>query len=192
MFVVTMNRKGVKRIIIIACSFVLVCTTLVGGVILLSDDVAQVMADGSTAISVTDIQDISVMFEQYGIKTDVTTGEVSSVVIPSSFDDDFTAFNEIIMEGGGDISRLKSRTVERWKLLTTNRTANDDMVWAIALVRNNDVVGCYLLSEPSGQVHSVNDESLSAPQSVDVIADTVQPVETAETAAEITQPVVAD
>ncbi len=175
MFILTMNRKGVKKVIIVACSLLLVCTTLIGGAILLSDDVTEVMADGSSgAADVNGINDVVKIFEGYGITSDITTGEVSSVVIPSSFDDDFNEFNSIITESGGDLSRLKGETVERWKVLITNRTAKDEIVWGVTLVRNNRSVGSYLLCEPSGQVRSVTDDTMQ------VMAEAQTPTEVAE------------
>ncbi len=173
MFVVTMNRKGVKRLIIIACSLLLVCTTLIGGVILLSDDVTEAMASGdANANAVNGVNDVVKIFDGFGITTDITTAEVSSVVIPADFNDDFVEFNSIIMESGGDISGLKGDTVERWKVLATNRSMKDEIVWAVTLVRNNKAVGCYLLCEPSGQVRSVLDDTMQVMATV--IAQTTE------------------
>ncbi len=172
MFILTMNRKGVKKVIIVACSLLLVCTTLIGGAILLSDDVTEAMANGnSSGVDVNGIGDVAKIFEGYGITTDITTGEVSSVVIPSDFDDDFSEFNSIITESGGDISSLKGDTVERWKILVTNRSSKDEVVWGVTLVRNNRSVGSYLLCEPSGQVRSVMDDTMQ------VMAETEVPAE---------------
>ncbi len=172
MFVVTMTRRMLKRAVIAVCALLLIGTTIVGGVLLFGNDVDEVLAtQGDSSDIVTNIEDVAKQLEGFGILTDVTTGEVSTVMVPKNFDEQFEEFNEIIKMSGGDLSKLKDRSVERWKVLTVNRSAGEEMVWAIMLVRNNKSVGCYLISEPSGQVFSIDDtENVSAPTETVVIA----------------------
>ncbi len=157
MFVVTMTRKTMKRVIIATCALLLVCTTAIGGVLLFGDGATTAMASQDSSEMITNIEDVAKYFEKYGITADITTGEVSTVLVPKKFDDDFEEFNELIKEGGGDLDDMKDRSVERWRILSTNRTFGNELIWAVMLVHNNRSVGCYLMSEPSGQVFAVTD-----------------------------------
>ncbi len=163
MFIITMGRKGMKKAIIIAAGCVLlVVTTVVGGFIFAGNGEAtpaMAQAQRMQDTTVVDIEDVSLLLTSFGVEIDVTSAELSKVSVPDSFDDQFVEFNDILKDSGGDLSGLKGDTVDRWKVLCTNRGMKDETVYAVILVRGNTPVGCYLLCEPSGEVQSVADLS---------------------------------
>ncbi len=179
MFIFTMTGKTLKKAIIVACAVLLVCTTAVGGVLLFGQDSTEVMASQNSEY-VTNIEDVVNELQQFGIICDVSTGEVSTVVVPKKFDEHFEEFNELIKRSGGDLDGVKDKAVERWRVLTVNRTAGEEPVWAVMLIRNNKSVGCYLMAEPSGQVFAIDDaENLTAVQPTGLVTE--QPIDAAPT-----------
>ncbi|MEG2054288.1 MAG: DUF4830 domain-containing protein, partial [Oscillospiraceae bacterium] len=122
MFVMTLNKKAVKKIVV-----VFGCAVLMGAVMLtvakISSPGREVAAagkvDGSTT-TVKSTEDMANFLLGYGIETKLATANVSKVSVPKKWDDDFIAFNEVIAKSGFDLSRLKGKTIEKWVIESPN------------------------------------------------------------------------
>lgn len=158
MFIITLGRKGIKKVAIVAvCCVLLICTTIAAGN-LFPGNTAQstpVMASTVRDYKVESVDDVAILFESFGVGTDITTAEVTSVSVPKKFDETFTRFNEILKESGGDLSRNRGSVVEKWRIVSPGESVKDEVTWAVALVRDGKALGCYFLSEPSGQVKAI-------------------------------------
>ena len=86
------------------------------------------------------------------MEADIASAKVEQVRVPKKWDDSFSAFNEVLRAGGFDLARCRGKTVEKWDLVAPNRSAGDQTVSAILLVRKKQLVGAYLIARPSGEV----------------------------------------
>ena len=87
-----------------------------------------------------------------GVEADIASAKVEQVRVPKKWDDSFSAFNEVLRAGGFDLARCRGKTVEKWDLVAPNRSAGDQTVSAILLVRKKQLVGAYRIARPSGEV----------------------------------------
>ncbi len=195
MFVITMGRKNIKRVVIVlvAC-ILLVATTVIGGLFFTDTEVTPAMANALRMrdYDIVDVDDVAMLLTSYGVETDVTSAQISKVTVPETFDDQFVQFNSMLEEAGGDLSDLKGKTVDRWKLMSTNHGMKDEIVWAVVLVRGNTPIGCYLLGDPSGEVHSITDITIKVDAEVPVPTEEVISPTDGEVPVDATQTVVQD
>lgn len=148
MLVITLNKKSIKKMAVTAVGVIALAAVAFSAASFFNRSVPAA-ANGST---VKGTEDMASFFLGYGIEVNIATAQVSKVNIPKKFDEDFEAFNKIIIDSGFDLSRLKGKNIDKWIMEAPNRCEGGETAYAVLLVREDKVVGAYLLYQPSGEV----------------------------------------
>ena len=154
MFVFTMNKRGLKKAAVtVGCAAVLALSAVaVGGAI---SDTRAASLSSTQKVEFSSTNEMLTYLTSMGIEADLSSAKVDQVRIPKKWDDDFAAFNEVIIEGGLDLSGYKNKKVEKWDFVALNRSDEEQTVSAILLVYKEKLIGAYLISRPSGEVQAL-------------------------------------
>lgn len=154
MFVFTMNKRGLKKAaVVVGCVAVLALSAVaVGGAI---SDTRAASLSSTQKVEFSSTNEMLTYLTSMGIEADLSSAKVDQVQIPKKWDDDFAAFNEVIIEGGLDLSGYKNKKVEKWDFVALNRSDEEQTVSAILLVYKEKLIGAYLISRPSGEVQAL-------------------------------------
>ena len=157
MFVLTMNRKGLKKAAVaLGCAALLVLSA-VAATNALRGDAQPTALGGGTGFSGGKIKlkttdEMLEYLRGMGLEADLASAAVDQVKVPKKWDESFEAFNAVIQQSGLDLTKVKGKTVEKWDFVIPSRSAEGQTVSAILLVRKQVLVGAYLISRPSGEV----------------------------------------
>ena len=160
-FVLTMNKAGLKKL-----GTVVLCGVVITGTVFavnhyMEEDTAAVAATESEA-TIDTIQDIAAWFSARGLDIDLATTAVDEVKIPKKWDEDFKAFEEVVQQSGGGLKKYKGKAVEKWTAAVPARSDGTNTCQAVLLVYRKKPVGAYLLTKPSGEVTGLSDASATA------------------------------
>ena len=156
MFMVTLNRTGLRR----AGAVVLCGVVLAGAVLAGRFSRAAVMAGaaaGAAPAKIESTQDIAAYFSGFGLEVDPAAITADKVKVPKKWDDSFSAFNEVVAQSGLELTKLKGKTVEKWLAELPALSTGEQTVYGVLLVYNQKAVGAYLLEKPSGNVTGLAD-----------------------------------
>lgn len=178
MFVCTLNKKGLKRAAAaVGCAtLIALCAFTVNGA--LQGENVLFSFGSSKAPKVESTDDMVTYLLSFGLEADLSTAKVDQVKVPKTWDASFEAFHEVIKQSGLDLSGCKGKTVEKWEFVVPALSNTDQTVSAILLVRNDKVVGGYLISRPSGEVSALqqntSSDSAASQQTVETAAQPQQ------------------
>lgn len=165
MFVVTLRKGGLKKLAAVAICGAVLCGSVMGLSALMKDDeiaeTAAVPKDGVAKIITA--EEVSGFLNGYGVEIDLASAQVNAVKVPKKWDDSFKAFNDIIKEGGLDLSKSKGKKVDKWMALIPAMCQNDEKTYAVVLVLKEKPVGAYLIKKPSGDVSAIKSVQVGAP-----------------------------
>lgn len=114
MFVLTMNRTGLRRLGVAAlCGVVLTGTVMVVNRHLEKADAAPTAAE-SAGERIATTQDIGAYFSARGLEVDLSTAAVDEVKVPRRWDEDFKAFDEVVKQSGQGLKKYRGKSVEKW------------------------------------------------------------------------------
>lgn len=153
MFVVTMNKKTLRKVIVVA-----VCAVVTVAAAFAAVGVSQAVSAAASAgeSTVHNTQEMVEFLLGYGVEADAGSAEVTKIRIPKKFDEDFKAFNEVIKTSGMDLEKYRGKEADKWVLEAPNKTVESEKAYAVLLVRNDKVIGAYLIFQPSGNVEALN------------------------------------
>ena len=149
MFLFTVTKPGLRQAGALALCAVCLCGTVAAAAHFTGDAVTA-SADAAPGIETT--QDIGTYFTGYGFETDLSTAAVDKVKIPKTWDDSFTAFDQVVGESGMTLADYKGKTVEKWTVLCPALSDGEQDTYCVLLVYKGKAVGAYLLEKPSGEV----------------------------------------
>lgn len=160
MFVFTLGKNGLRRVGALAVAGVALAGVVfaTGSFIKNRDDAALAAAAGQAEavnpakMRIENAAGIEEFFKAYGTTVDVSSSTVDKVKIPKKWDESFSAFNTVVKESGFDLTRFKGKTVEKWVLLSPDKSTGEEKVSAVLLVYKEQPVGAYLVAQPSGEV----------------------------------------
>lgn len=154
MHVFTVNKKSIQKSALLICCALLLAVSVytVGGVI--TGRSATTGAKTTTVVENTG--DMVTYILGFGLEVDVTTARLENGRIPKKFDDSFVAFNEVVMQGGGDLADYKNKKIEKWSFAVPALSEGDETAYAVLIVYKEKVVGSYILMQPSGEVLPIN------------------------------------
>lgn len=153
MFVVTLNKKSLKKLCIGAmCCAIVACSAMLGRYIS-----TRAVSAAATVNKIESAQDIQTWFTGYGFEVDGASITADKVKIPRKWDDSFSAFNGVVKQSGMDLTRYKGKTVEKWQALIPAASEGDSSCYGVLLVYRKKAVGAYLLEKPSGVVTGLKD-----------------------------------
>ncbi len=114
-------------------------------------DVVDVGSDGETVQVVSyekvkTAEDAAKFLTQFGWEVNMSDVEEVDVTLPSSFDKILTAYNELQMRQGLNLSKYKNKAVVRYTFTVTNYPGAEGPVLANVLVYRNRVIGGDLCS----------------------------------------------
>ena len=177
MFLFTMTKPGLRQAGALALCGVCLAGAITAAVHFTGGTVTA-GADAEPGIETT--QDIAAFFTGHGFEVDLATAAVDKVKIPKTWDDSFTAFDQVVGESGMTLADYKGKTVEKWTVLCPALSDGEQDTYCVLLVYKGKAVGAYLLEKPSGEVSGL----ISAAQTLaeaQAAAGTAPPAE--ETAA---------
>ena len=188
MFVITVNRKKITKIALIA-----VCVVAVGaaGITVkgfFEKDSATAAPAKKTKLATT--QEMVDYIAQKGFTADMQTAQVAEVQIPKKFDDSFTSFNEKIKQNDGlSLEKYKGEKVNKWTFDIIGYDDNDTKAAAVLLIRKEKLIGAYILEKPDGiakpMVKQNQDSALEQTSAEgEVLTETEKAVSVTELAAE--------
>ena len=148
MFVITVNRRKITKIALIAVCIVATGAVGIGVRGFLHKNSATAATTKRTKISTT--QEMVDYIAQKGFTADMQTAQVTEVQIPQKFDDSFTAFNEKIKKNDGlSLEKYKGEKVNKWTFDILDYD-DDTKAVAVLLIRKEKLVGAYILEKPDG------------------------------------------
>ena len=149
MFVITVNRKKITKIALVAVCAVAVGAVGIGAKSFFEKDSAAAAAVKKTKLTTT--QDMVDYIAEKGFTADMQTAQVAEVQIPKKFDDSFTAFNEKIKQNDGlSLEKYKGDKVNKWTFDIIGYSEDDTKAAAVLLIRKEKLIGAYILEKPDG------------------------------------------
>ena len=149
MFVITVNRKKITKIALIAVCIVAAGAAGVGVKHFFEKDSAAAATAAKTKFATT--QDMVDYIAEKGFTADMQTAQVAEVQIPKKFDDSFIAFNEKIKQNDGlSLEKYKGDKVNKWTFDIIGYSEDDTKAVAVLLIRKEKLIGAYILEKPDG------------------------------------------
>lgn len=137
MFVYSIKSKHIK----VALLVIFVVFTVIS-LFILSQDSKETGKSGMS-IKASTHEERMAFLSQYGWELDEEPVEVQEVIIPSEFDDTYTAYNEIQKDQGFDLTVYAGMRAKRWTYIIKNYSGyeNKDCIRVNVLVYNGLVIG---------------------------------------------------
>ena len=153
MFVYSVRATTIKffGVVCVALATLITVIALVPGYVAGTEDV-QVGSDGGEVVQVISYekvksaQDAAKFLSQFGWEVKADDVEEVDVTLPSAFDKILTAYNELQMRQGLNLSKYKNKPVVRYTFTVTNYPGAEGPVLANVLVYRNRVIGGDLCS----------------------------------------------
>ncbi len=155
MFMITLGKKSLRVVGALAICGIAVGAFVVGKGYFANKTDAS--GESVAPIHIDSTEDIQTYFTGYGIDIDAASITVDTVQIPRSWDDHFSSFHAIVAQSGLSLSDYKGETVEKWVALVPANSTGEEEQYAVLLVHENEAIGAYLLSKPSGIVTGLAD-----------------------------------
>lgn len=156
MFVISMKKDNIKRLIIGALIAVVI---IVGAYFLITgdgDDTDEAVKNG-ISMKASDSSERIAFLSQFGWDINEDPIEVSEVIIPEEFDETYESYNEIQKNQGLDLEKYKGKRVKKWTYEVKNYPSqenSDGIIRANLLVYNGLVIGGDICSvELDGFMH---------------------------------------
>lgn len=151
MFVYSIKSKHIK----VALLVIFIVMTVIS-LVILSKDSQETGKTGMT-IKASTHEERMAFLSQYGWELDEEPVEVQEVIIPTEFDDTYTAYNEIQKAQGFDLTAYAGMRAKRWTYVVKNYAGyeNKTCIHANVLVYDGLVIGGDICSiELDGFMHS--------------------------------------
>jgi len=138
MFVYSVKPRQIKLVFLI---IFIVMTVL--SLFILSLDSQQTGKGAEMNIKASNHSERMAFISQYGWQVDEEPAEVMEIIIPETFDDTYTAYNEIQKNQGFDLSLFVGNRLKRWSYVVRNYEGyeNKECIRINLLVRDGVVVG---------------------------------------------------
>ncbi len=151
MFVYSVQSKHIK---VIAVGLFAIFTVV--SLMVLSRESKQTSNDGSISLKASTHQERMAFISQFGWELQEEPIEIKEVIIPTEFDDTYTAYNEIQKEQGFDLTEYAGVRAKRWTYIVKNYEGyeNGECIHANILVYDGIVIGGDICSvELDGFMH---------------------------------------
>ena len=149
MFVITVNRKKITKIALVAVCVVAVGAAGIKARSFFEKDSAAAAPARKTKLVTT--QEMADYIAQKGFTADMQTAQVTEVQIPKKFDDSFNSFNEKIKQNDGlNLEKYKGEKVNKWTFDIIGYDDSNTKAVAVLLIRREKLIGAYILEKPDG------------------------------------------
>ncbi|MEG1049934.1 MAG: DUF4830 domain-containing protein [Oscillospiraceae bacterium] len=170
MFVLTVNKKRIGRVLAAIACVVAIGAAAVGAKSFVFRD-ADVSAKPKKLKLQTTMEMVEYISDK-GFCADVQTAQVMEVEIPKKFDENFVGFNEKIKETDGmSLEKYKGDKVNKWTfdIIDYGKGENEEKggkdskkAVAVLLVKRERLVGAYILEQPQGIARAMSKENKQA------------------------------
>lgn len=151
MFVLSVHRRQIKMAILVLCIAVVAVAFF-----FVSKQGVQAAKKAEMNVRASTAEERIAYLSQFGWSVEADPVEVSEVIIPETFDDTYTNYNELQKAQGFDLSVYAGERVKRWIYRVTNYPGyeNQDCIQATLLVFDGQVIGGDICStEIDGFMH---------------------------------------
>lgn len=149
MFVVTLNKNKIVRILAAVACVVAVGTVGVGvkGFFFKETDASAQLK--KMRLSTT--QEMVNYIGEKGFTADLQTAQVIEVEIPKKFDENFEGFNDKIKQTDDlSLEKYKGDKVNKWTFDLIDYGKDNKKAVAVLLLKKEKLIGAYILEQPQG------------------------------------------
>lgn len=160
MFVFSVHRRQIKMAILVLCIAVVAVAF-----VLVSKEGVQAAKESQMNVRASTAEERIAYLSQFGWAVEADPVEVSEVIIPETFDDTYTNYNELQKAQGFDLSVYAGKRVKRWIYRVTNYPGyeNQPCIQATLLIYDGQVIGGDVCStEIDGFMHGFVKDSAPA------------------------------
>ena len=153
MFVFSVKQKQIKLVLI---TLFVIVSIIVISYLAKNNTVKPTSTDGRI-LSAASAEERIAFLRQFGYEVDESSEEVTEVIIPEEFDEVYSAYNEIQLQQGFDLTKYAGKRVKRWTYTVTNYPGYEGKlcIRANMLVLDNRVIGGDVCSvELDGFMHT--------------------------------------
>lgn len=139
MFVYSVKSAKLKKI-----GLAVIIVVAVAALIYFTADNKPTARDGAVSLKAGSADERLAFLSQFGWEVEEEPVEVSEVMIPAEFDEDYEKYNEIQKGQNHDLSTYKGKRVKRWTYAVKNYPgyeSRSDVIQANLLVYNGMVIG---------------------------------------------------
>jgi hypothetical protein len=151
MFVYSVQSKHIK---VLSVGLFVVFTLV--SLVVLSRESKQTSSDGSLNLKASTHQERMSFLSQFDWEVNEEPVEIKEIIIPATFDETYTAYNEIQKAQGFDLTEYADVRVKRWTYTVKNYEGyeNSECIHANILVHDGIVIGGDICSvELDGFMH---------------------------------------
>lgn len=149
MFVITLNKKKIKKIMTVALCIVAAGAVGIGIKGYFSQNSETFLSGKKTKLSTT--QEMVDYIAEKGFTVDIQTAQVAEVEIPKKFDDNFVGFNEKIKQTDNlSLEKYKGDKVNKWTFEIVDYPNGEVKANAVLLIKKEKLIGAYILEQPDG------------------------------------------
>lgn len=149
MFVITLNRRKITKILAVAVCVVAVGAAATGARSFFTKD-STAMASGKK-IKLSTTQEMVDYIASKGFTADMQTARITEVQVPKKFDGNFNAFNDKIKQNDGlGLEKYKGEKINKWTFDLIDYDENDTKASAVLLLKKEKLIGAYILLQPDG------------------------------------------
>ncbi len=150
MFVVTLNKKSLKKALIGLFAVVLVFGVGLSLRMFLFEDEVVFLSKKNT-IELENTQEMIEYIKEKGYTADIQSAQVKEVKIPKQFDAEFENFDEKIKQADGfSLEKYKNDEVSKWIFELSDYQVEGKEGVAVLLLDDDKLIGSYLLEYPEG------------------------------------------
>lgn len=161
MFVVSITKSKLKKSAVVALIVVILSLCLVGFLHFMNN-AKSMHTDEKIPLSASSESEMLSFISNYGWQVDDEPVEVRDVIIPETFDEVYSNYNNIQIEQGFDLKKYAGQRVKRWTYVIRNypeTSPNDDFIRINILVSDGVVIGGDVCSvKLDGFMHGFNKE----------------------------------
>ncbi len=142
MFVVSLSKNKIKKSVYIGLAVGLVSFCAIAILCFLGN--VQESRTTGNSLSAVNESDVLSFISTYGWQVDDEPVEVRDVIIPETFDEVYSNYNEIQLEQGFNLEKYAGMRVKRWTYIVRNypdTTPADDYIRINVLVSDGKVIG---------------------------------------------------
>lgn len=138
MFVFSVHKRQIKMAILVLCIAVVAVAFF-----FVSKQGVKTAKDAQRNVRAATAEERIAYLSQFGWSVEPDPVEVSEVIIPETFDDTYTQYNELQKAQGFDLSVYAAKRVKRWIYRVTNYPGyeNQTCIQATLLVFDGQVIG---------------------------------------------------
>lgn len=138
MFVFSVHKRQIKMALLVLCIAAVAVAFFV-----VSNQGVEAAKEAQMNVRAATAEERVAYLSQFGWSVEDDPVEVSEVIIPETFDDTYTQYNELQKAQGFDLSVYAGKRVKRWIYRVTNYPGfeNCDCIQATLLVFDGQIIG---------------------------------------------------